>query len=176
MIEELDPELVRALLHDDALDEQQVLQALQDGLLPALAVAALFAAPVVITSPPSAMFPALVLIVTAPDTAPPLAAAVVVTSLPEALVMLPAPAVVIVTAPPLVVMPVVSIDGKPVEAGKTYKVAGWAPVAEEASKAGNKPVWDVVETWLKSQGGRVKPRTINTPKLIGVKGNPGMLA
>ncbi len=68
------------------------------------------------------------------------------------------------------------LKGKAIEADKTYKVAGWAPVAEEASKAGNKPVWDVVETWLKSQGGRVKPRTINTPKLIGVKGNPGMLA
>jgi len=70
------------------------------------------------------------------------------------------------------------LGGKPVEAGKTYKVAGWAPVAEEASRAGNKPVWDVVETWLKdtarNQGGRVKPRKINTPKLIGVQGNPGL--
>jgi S-sulfosulfanyl-L-cysteine sulfohydrolase len=67
------------------------------------------------------------------------------------------------------------LGGKPVEAGKTYNVAGWAPVAEEASKAGNKPVWDVVETWLKSQsGGRVKPRSINTPRLVGVQGNPGL--
>jgi S-sulfosulfanyl-L-cysteine sulfohydrolase len=32
------------------------------------------------------------------------------------------------------------VGGKTIEAGKTYKVAGWAPVAEEASKAGNKPV------------------------------------
>ncbi|MCK6425186.1 MAG: thiosulfohydrolase SoxB [Burkholderiaceae bacterium] len=68
------------------------------------------------------------------------------------------------------------LKGRPIEAGKTYKVAGWAPVAEEAAKAGNKPVWDVVETWLKSQGGRVKPRRINTPKLVGVAGNPGMVA
>ena len=66
------------------------------------------------------------------------------------------------------------LNGKPVEAGKTYKVAGWAPVAEEARNAGNKPVWDVVETWLKAQGGRVKPRKINTPRLIGVDGNPGL--
>ena len=66
------------------------------------------------------------------------------------------------------------LAGKAIEAGKTYKVAGWAPVAEEARSAGNKPVWDVVETWLKSQGGRVKPRTINTPRLVGVQGNPGM--
>jgi sulfur-oxidizing protein SoxB len=67
------------------------------------------------------------------------------------------------------------LGGKPIEAGKNYKVAGWAPVAEDAKNAGNKPVWDVVETWLKSQGGgRVKARTINTPKLVGVQGNPGL--
>ncbi|HJV67771.1 thiosulfohydrolase SoxB [Ideonella sp.] len=69
------------------------------------------------------------------------------------------------------------LKGKPIEAGKSYKVAGWAPVAEAARTApGAKPVWDVVETWLKSQGGRVKPRALNTPKLVGVAGNPGMLA
>jgi sulfur-oxidizing protein SoxB len=50
------------------------------------------------------------------------------------------------------------LKGKPIEADKTYKVAGWAPVAEEAAKAGNPMVWDVVETWLKCLGGRVKPR------------------
>ena len=67
------------------------------------------------------------------------------------------------------------LNGKPVEAGKTYKVAGWAPVAEEAAKAGHKPVWDVVETWLKARPGqRVSARKINTPKLVGVQGNPGM--
>ncbi len=67
------------------------------------------------------------------------------------------------------------LKGRAIEAGRAYKVAGWAPVAEEAAKAGNQPVWDVVETWLKAQGGRVKPRTINTPKLVGVAGNPGMV-
>jgi S-sulfosulfanyl-L-cysteine sulfohydrolase len=69
------------------------------------------------------------------------------------------------------------LKGRPIEAGKTYKVAGWAPVAEEASKAGHKPVWELVETWLKSQpGGRVKARRINTPRLVGVAGNPGVAA
>ncbi|MBK6852822.1 MAG: thiosulfohydrolase SoxB [Burkholderiales bacterium] len=68
------------------------------------------------------------------------------------------------------------LRGKPVEASKMYKVAGWAPVSEEASKAGNKPVWDVVETWFKAQGGRVKPRQLNQPRLIGVDGNPGLMA
>ena len=66
------------------------------------------------------------------------------------------------------------LNDRPIEAGKTYKVAGWAPVAEEARSAGNKPVWDVVEAWLKQQGGRIKPRRINTPKLVGVAGNSGL--
>jgi S-sulfosulfanyl-L-cysteine sulfohydrolase len=68
------------------------------------------------------------------------------------------------------------LAGRPIEADKLYKVAGWAPVAEEAKSApGVKPVWDVVQTWLQSQGGRVKRRKINTPRLIGVNNNPGML-
>jgi sulfur-oxidizing protein SoxB len=67
------------------------------------------------------------------------------------------------------------LGGKAIDAGKTYKVAGWAPVAEEAKTAGGKPVWELVETWLRSQsGGRVKARTINTPRLVGVQGNPGL--
>ncbi|MCU0967451.1 MAG: thiosulfohydrolase SoxB [Rubrivivax sp.] len=67
------------------------------------------------------------------------------------------------------------LAGRPIEAGRTYKVAGWAPVAEEAARAGNKPVWEVVETWLKSRpGGRVAPRTVNAPRIVGVQGNPGI--
>ncbi|MCA3180489.1 MAG: thiosulfohydrolase SoxB [Burkholderiaceae bacterium] len=69
------------------------------------------------------------------------------------------------------------LAGRPIEAGKRYKVAGWAPVSEEAKNApGVKPVWDVVETWLKGRGGRVPARTLNTPRLIGVQGNPGIAA
>ena len=67
------------------------------------------------------------------------------------------------------------LKGRPIAAGKKYKVAGWAPVAEEAkSLPGVKPVWEHVETWLKAQGGRVKPRQINTPTLSVVQGNPGI--
>jgi sulfur-oxidizing protein SoxB len=67
------------------------------------------------------------------------------------------------------------LGGHPIEAGKSYRVAGWAPVSEEAARAGNKPVWDVVETWLKARpGGRVAPRAVNTPRLVGVEGNPGI--
>jgi sulfur-oxidizing protein SoxB len=68
------------------------------------------------------------------------------------------------------------LNGKPLDAGKKYKVAGWAPVAEEArSLPGVKPVWEHVETWLKAQGGRVKPRRVNTPTLILAQENPGMV-
>jgi sulfur-oxidizing protein SoxB len=64
---------------------------------------------------------------------------------------------------------------KPIEADKSYKVAGWAPVSEEARSAGNKPVWELVETWLRQRpNGRVGVRRINTPKLIGVSGNAGL--
>jgi sulfur-oxidizing protein SoxB len=66
------------------------------------------------------------------------------------------------------------LKGRPLEAGRTYKVAGWAPVAEEAARAGHKPVWEIVEAWLKNQGGRVKPRVINAPRLVGMQGNPGI--
>jgi len=67
------------------------------------------------------------------------------------------------------------LAGRPVEAGRKYKVAGWAPVAEEASRAGNPPVWEVVEKWLKSRpGGRVSARRVNVPALQGVNGNPGL--
>lgn len=62
------------------------------------------------------------------------------------------------------------IDGVPVEADKTYRVAGWAPVAEGA---GGEPVWELVEAWLRAHP-RVSPRRINQPTLVGVDGNPGM--
>jgi S-sulfosulfanyl-L-cysteine sulfohydrolase len=65
------------------------------------------------------------------------------------------------------------LGGKPIEASRTYKVAGWAPVAEEAAKAGNKPVWEVVETWLKARGGKVTPRQVNVPTLKGALPNAG---
>lgn len=64
------------------------------------------------------------------------------------------------------------LDGQPLQAGKTYKVAGWAPVAE-ASKNAGPPIWEVVETWLKANP-QVKPPRLNNPRLVGVQGNPGL--
>jgi len=65
-----------------------------------------------------------------------------------------------------------SLNGKPVDAGRKYKVAGWAPVSEEARAAGGEPIWDVMERYLRTQR-TVAPRVLNMPKLIGVTGNPG---
>ena len=62
------------------------------------------------------------------------------------------------------------LNGKPIEADRKYKVAGWAPVSEEAKTAGGKPIWDVVEPWLKSKG-TVSPRQLNTPTLTGKPGD-----
>ncbi|MGE0331304.1 MAG: thiosulfohydrolase SoxB [Ramlibacter sp.] len=66
------------------------------------------------------------------------------------------------------------LNGKPIEAGRRYKVAGWAPVAEEARTAGNKQVWEVVEQWLKARNGRISARKPNVPRLVGMQGNPGL--
>ena len=68
------------------------------------------------------------------------------------------------------------LNGQLIEPSKSYRVAGWAPVAEEAQRQSLKPVWDVVEQWLKARGGRVSPRKANVPALEGVLPNPGYLA
>jgi sulfur-oxidizing protein SoxB len=62
------------------------------------------------------------------------------------------------------------LDGKPIDANKAYKVAGWAPVAEGAQ---GEPIWDVVAKWLRDRK-TVTPRKLNEPKLIGMSGNPGL--
>jgi sulfur-oxidizing protein SoxB len=63
-----------------------------------------------------------------------------------------------------------TLNGKPIEAGKRYKVASWAPVAEGAS---GEPVWDVVARYLRAKR-IVRPVRPNRPQLIGVRGNPGI--
>jgi sulfur-oxidizing protein SoxB len=66
-----------------------------------------------------------------------------------------------------------TLDGKPLEASKTYRVAGWAPVSEEAKNAGGEPIWDLMARYLKDVK-TVKPVKLNLPELQGVAGNPGM--
>jgi len=62
------------------------------------------------------------------------------------------------------------LHGKLLDATKTYKVAGWAPVAEGAS---GEPIWEVVARWLRDRK-TVTPRQLNTPRLVGMVGNPGL--
>jgi sulfur-oxidizing protein SoxB len=63
-----------------------------------------------------------------------------------------------------------TLNGKPLEGDKTYKVASWAPVTEGAS---GEPVWDVVARHLRARK-VIRSVTPNRPALIGVKGNPGL--
>ncbi len=64
------------------------------------------------------------------------------------------------------------LKGKPLNANQRYKVAGWAPVAEGAS---GEPIWEVVARHLRARKTIPAPR-VNSPRLIGVKGNPGIAA
>jgi sulfur-oxidizing protein SoxB len=65
------------------------------------------------------------------------------------------------------------LRGKPIEASKTYTVAGWAPVSEEAKQAGGEPIWDVAARYLRAQKA-ITPRMPNLPKLEGVSADPGL--
>jgi S-sulfosulfanyl-L-cysteine sulfohydrolase len=62
------------------------------------------------------------------------------------------------------------LGGEPLRPGRRYKVASWAPVAEGAS---GQPIWELVESYLKDRRILPAPR-LNLPRLVGVKGNPGM--
>jgi sulfur-oxidizing protein SoxB len=62
------------------------------------------------------------------------------------------------------------IGGKPLEADRRYKVAGWAPVAEGAS---GEPIWDLVSRYLRSRK-TVPPFKASRPRLLGVQGYPGI--
>ncbi|WP_331692081.1 thiosulfohydrolase SoxB [Pandoraea sputorum] len=61
------------------------------------------------------------------------------------------------------------LNGKLIEAGKTYKVAGWAPVAEGAQ---GEPVWDVVARHLKARK-TIVAKAPKVPVIKGMKGNLG---
>ncbi len=61
-------------------------------------------------------------------------------------------------------------DGTPINAGKKYKVAGWATVG---SQSPGRPVWDVVADYLRDVK-EAKIGKLNTPKLKNVAGNPGL--
>ncbi|HLR13711.1 MAG TPA: thiosulfohydrolase SoxB [Burkholderiaceae bacterium] len=62
-----------------------------------------------------------------------------------------------------------TLDGKPIDADKTYKVAGWAPVAAGVE---GEPIWDVVATWLRDQK-TISNVQLNLPTVKGLEGNQG---
>ncbi len=55
------------------------------------------------------------------------------------------------------------LGGKPLDADKSYKVAGWAPVAEGAK---GQPIWEVVATYMKDRK-VLKPQRLNLPAIKG---------
>ena len=63
-----------------------------------------------------------------------------------------------------------TLDGKPIDANKTYKVAGWASVQQVEGE----PIWDVVARWLRAQG-RVQGVRLNQPEITGLHNNLGIL-
>ena len=66
-----------------------------------------------------------------------------------------------------------TLNGKPLEAGKKYAVAGWASVQETPMGDSGKPIWDVVMEYLRDKK-TIKVNDLNIPKLKGVEGNPGI--
>jgi len=60
-----------------------------------------------------------------------------------------------------------------IEASKTYKVAGWAPVSEAARDAGGDPIWDVIAAYLRDIK-TVSAKAPNIPAIKGATNNPGM--
>ena len=62
------------------------------------------------------------------------------------------------------------LKGRAIDADKTYKVAGWAPVAEGVK---GEPLWDLVTQYLRDRK-TIAALKLNLPKLVGVDGNPGI--
>ena len=61
-------------------------------------------------------------------------------------------------------------DGTKIEADKKYVVAGWATVG---SQSPGEPIWETVAEYLRDRK-TVRIDKLNTPKLVGVDGNPGI--
>ena len=61
-------------------------------------------------------------------------------------------------------------EGEKIEAGKTYKVAGWAAVNAQSP---GPPIWEVVAEYLRDRKS-ARIDKLNTPKLVNVDGNPGI--
>lgn len=62
-----------------------------------------------------------------------------------------------------------TLNGKPIQADRSYKVARWGVGSAQGQ---GEPVWDVVEQYLRS-GSATGKHAPNVPRLIGVGSNPG---
>lgn len=62
-----------------------------------------------------------------------------------------------------------SLNGKPIQADKSYKVVRWGV---GSAQSGSERVWDVVEQYLRNAP-NVNNHTPNVPRLIGLGSNPG---
>lgn len=65
-----------------------------------------------------------------------------------------------------------TLNGRPVDPSRTYRVAGWAPVGEGVE---GEPVWDLVARWLRDKK-HLTLEPANTPVIKGLSGNLGYLA
>ncbi len=65
------------------------------------------------------------------------------------------------------------LRGKPIDADRKYKVAGWASVSEEVRSAGGEAIWDVCARYLRAKK-TVNVKAPNVPVIEGMRGNPGM--
>ena len=65
-----------------------------------------------------------------------------------------------------------TLNDTPLEAGKVYKVAGWASV-QESSEQGE-PIWELVSRYLKDKK-VVGDIQLNTPQIKGIENNQGFM-
>ncbi len=65
-----------------------------------------------------------------------------------------------------------TLNGKPINASKKYKVAGWASVQKQPKSA--VPIWDIVKEYMKDQK-VIKIKEFNEPVVKNLVNNPGYL-
>ena len=64
------------------------------------------------------------------------------------------------------------LAGKPLDAAKTYRVAGWASVNPQPDELPN--IWDVLSEYLMDTR-VIRNVTLNLPTVKGVDNNPGIV-
>ena len=65
------------------------------------------------------------------------------------------------------------LNGTLLDPHKSYRVAGWAPVSEDADMRGGEAIWDLMRRHLKEVK-VIEVSKLNEPLIKGVKNNPGI--